>query len=262
VYLGTGVSQHVFLSMKGPRGRLVYKIPALFGYLLPLGDYLRESPALLKRTRLSSAAIMSILDRAPAGRCLLAALLRRKRAQEFAAMLDVLDDVKRTGARSALLPFRVCRNLELTLRLDGRKVAYRGPALIQARASFLRADSSPLACDWRSAISACFGAWARSSIRAQHELWRHGIGIADPIEILGPSEWALWRGQIRLGDTGSLRRSFDLVHAALDERALSRRVDEALSGADESWAAAAIEYFRLIRCEVNQRRLRELWGTL
>jgi hypothetical protein len=261
VYLGTGVSQHAFVSCDRRRGRLVYKIPASFGYLRPLAEFLRESPTLVKRTRLSSAAIMSVLDRAPVGGRLLAAFLRRKRAQEFAAMLDVLDHATRTGARGALLPCRMCRNLELVLLLGDLKVAYRGPVLIQARATFLRADSSPLACDWRSAIAERSGSWARSVIRAQHDLWRHGIGIADPTEILGPSEWALWCGQIRLGDTGNLRRSFDLVHAALDERALDRRVDEVVTLADGSWAASALEYFRLIRREINQRRLLELWGT-
>ena len=261
VYLGTGVSQHVFISSKHSRGRLVYKIPASFGYLRPLGEYLRESPTLLKRMRLSSAAILSLLDCASAASRLIAAFLKRKRAQEFEAMLDLLDHATRTRARSALLPCRVYRNLELTLQLGDVKVPYRGPALVQARATFLRADSSPHACDWRRAIMMRCESWARSIVSAQHELWRHGIGIADPTEILGPSEWALWRGCIRLGDTGNLRRAFDSVHAALDECTLDRRVDEVLSAADADWVPSAARYFRLIRRDVNQRRLLELWGS-
>jgi hypothetical protein len=215
----------------------------------------------LKRTGLSSRAIMSLLDRTSAGSRLIAAFLKRKRAQQFDAMLDVLDHVTATGARGALLPCRVYRNLKLNLQLGDMTVSYQGPTLVQARAMFLRADGSPLACDWRQAIAERSESWARSIIEAQHTLWSHRIGIADSTEILGPSEWALWRGHVRLGDTGNLRRSFDQVHDALDERRLSRTVEEVLSHAGPTWAASTAKYFDLIRHHINQRRLLELWGS-
>jgi hypothetical protein len=261
VYVGTGVSQHVFISSKQPSGQLVYKIPASFGYLRPFTEFLRESPRLVKRTRLSSRAIMSLLDRTSAGSRLIAAFLKRKRAQEFGAMLDVLDHVGGTPARAALLPYRVSRNIELALQLGDVNVSYRGPALIQARAMFLRADPSPFACDWRHAISEQCEMWARAIIAAQHTLWSYGIGIADSTEILGPSEWALWRGRVRLGDTGNLRRSFDQVHDALDERRVNRTIEDVLNEAGSTWAAPTAKYFGLIRKHINQRRLLELWKS-
>jgi hypothetical protein len=261
VYVGTGVSQHVFMSARQPRRQLVYKIPASFGYLRPFAEFLRESPRLVKRTRLSSHAIMSLLDRTSAGSRLIAAFLKRKRAQEFDAMLDVLAHVGGTPARTALLPYRVSRNLGLVLQLGDVSVPYQGPALIQARAMFLRADGGAFACDWRHAISEHGESWARSIIAAQHALWSHGIGIADSTEILGPSEWALWRGHARLGDTGNLRRSFDQVYDALDDRRICRTIDEVLSRAESAWSSSTAKYFRLIRTHINQRRLLELWGT-
>jgi hypothetical protein len=261
VYFATGVTQHIFMRTDHRAARCVYKIPAAFGDVLPLADYLRESPALTRRARLSSSAIAAILDRTPPARRVIAAHLRRKRAREFDAMIDVLTYLSRVGASRSLLPYRVSRNKALTLRIGSRRIRYEGPVLVQARATFLRADNNPFACDWRGRIARDHPLWAHAVIAAQHRLWKHGVGIADKTEILGPSDWALWRHELRLGDTGNLTRDFQRVHDALDAGVLRQRIDDVIARFCSSCATPAAEYFRAVEREINQPRLIELWGT-
>jgi hypothetical protein len=164
-------------------------------------------------------------------------------------MLAMMEYVSRQGIARVLLPYEVISRGEAVLHVDGSSIPYRGPVLIQRRSRFLGlADFDSF--EWRELIE------------AQHLLWRNGIALTDK-EKLGPSNWALLDGHVRLGDTNSLTRDYRRAYQSLDAKVLNERVRvvlERLSGREPTRSLAQ-EYFRVIRQEINQSRLKELWAV-
>jgi hypothetical protein len=164
-------------------------------------------------------------------------------------MLAMMDYVSRRGIARVLLPYEVISRAEAVLHVDGASISYRGPVLIQKRSRFLGlADFASF--EWRELIE------------AQHLLWRNGIALTDK-EKLGPSNWALLDGHVRLGDTNSLTRDYRRAYQSLDANVLNDRVGvvlKRLSGREPAQSLAK-EYFRVVRQEINQSRLNELWAV-
>ena len=280
-FLASGAWQHAFVrSAGGAAGgddpEWVYKIPAAFGYVVPLRPRLhafRPSRAhkralhwlLLAPDRAAEwlgadapsapPRVRQALGRAAAGAQrvrdgVLAAYLRRDRRRRFLAMLDLLDELTRRGLGDVVLPYTVLRDAAASLRVDGAEIAYRGPILVQRRAAFFSGGRLHFeSFDWRELVE------------AQQRLWRHGVAFSEQNQILGPMNWALLDGRLRLADTSSFTRDRRLARRLLDpvtldakERAVLARLDTAVVSPEE-----ATRYFRLVRSEINQARFDAMW---
>lgn len=251
-FLATGTWQHVFVSAQdepqaandGAR-EWVYKIPAAFGHVLPF-----DHPQRFRADKLTTRTAHALVARHPRGRDLLAARLRRRSAERFAAMLALVEFMCARGLAELLLPCEIMRDTEAELRVGGQRVAYRGHVLKQRRADYLFERSERLrSLDWREIVA------------AHHRLWRHGITFETSTAVLGLKNWALFEGRLRLFDTSSLTSDPRRVRRALSQRALDRREESALTKQRTNGDSTEplVEFFRFIRCELNRAKLEQLW---
>jgi hypothetical protein len=239
-FLGTGDEQHVFVETAAAGGAWFYKIPAAFGFILPLNHPRRPRPR---------ASPWRWLVRAPGGTRLLAVRARANNRRAYARMLDVVDYMDAVGVGDVLLPCRALRDARAVLRVDGTAARYRGPMLVQRRADafFDRIAGSLSRYDWCQFVD------------LQHRLWRHGVGFWYAREALGPRSWALLDGRLCLGDTGALTTDYAQAYAALEPAALEVRVRRQIEKSQPADRAA--EYFAFVRRGVNRDQLRRLWRT-
>jgi hypothetical protein len=278
-FLGSGAWQHVFVHSGGREAEWVVKVPAAFGYTVPLRPRLRAlTPSrphkralhwlLLAPDRI--VARFEAAESAPerdAGDWIARALvplaarsraaveegvavyLRRDRRGRFVEMLELLEQLSTDGLADVVLPFRVVRRGAATLRMSDRVVSYEGPILIQRRAAFFGGGR----------LHVDTFAW-EDLVDAQQRLWRRGIAFAEQNQILGPMNWALLDGRLRLADTSSLTRDGRFARRLLDDATLDAKERAVLARLDGSVPAASLrEYFRFVRSAINRERFDALW---
>ncbi len=278
--LGSGAWQHAFVPADQSESEWVYKLPAAYGYILPLRPRLEHfapsnasKKAALRVMRMpdrladalhrwgeshgASAALRAaaVLGQGVAeALCLardgcLAAFLKRSRRRRFHTMVQQLDYLSRHGLADVLLPYRVLSELEATLQVGERRVAYQGIAMMQRKAEFFRGGALDFASfQWSEVVS------------AQQRMWRCGVAFSEINQILGPMDWGLLDGRVRLADTSNLTSDCRLARRLLDESALDAK-EAVVMGRLRSPATPKVakEYFRFIRSEINQHRFDELW---
>lgn len=278
--LGSGAWQHAFIPADQSESDWVYKLPAAYGYILPLRPRL-ELFAPSSTVRKAALLLLKSPDRladalrrwgesrdAPAGSsalaalgqgiaeaiCLardscLAAVLKRSRRRRFRTMLQQLDYLSRRGLADVLLPYRVLPELDAILRVGERTLGYRGPAMMQRRADFFRGGALDFASfQWREVVS------------AQQRLWRCGVAFSEINQILGPMNWGLLNGRIRLADTSNLTSDYRLARRLLEPAALDAKQAVVIGRLSApATPEVALEYFRFVRSEINQERFDELW---
>jgi hypothetical protein len=279
-FLATGSRQHVFVRRDAREDEWVYKIPAAYGRIVPYSLYLqrRASSSYAHKKRTLSSRLLSpgastdpvrLFETAPRSGLmglgvtvleqmynvppalrnrLFVAAFEWSSRRAFRTMLATMDYLARRGIAQVLLPYEVIPRAAAVLHVDGSSVPYQGPILVQRRSRFLGLVD--------------FGSFEwREVIEAQHLLWRNGIALTDK-EKLGPSNWASFEGHVRLGDTNSLTRDYRRAYRALDPKVLDERVGVVLErlGGRETTRALARQYFRVVREEINQRKLTELWA--
>ncbi len=256
-FLATGFQQHVF-GKTGEDDGWVYKIPVAFGRILPLETWRLKSPRARDPVRRIAARLPLRAPRLTAGLGalqdrLLVSYLAWKRLREFQAMQAVMEYLARHELDPILLPYRSIPAGSALLRVGAEVLRYDGPLLIQRRAEILRVrNSSFQAYEWRELID------------AQQLLWRYGVALLEPADILGPRSWAVVDGRLQLADTGSLTRDHrearrSLAPERLDER--ERVVLQRLALRESGSTALAEEYFRFIRAELHQAAFDRLWGS-
>lgn len=273
-FLASGALQHVFVETIGDASTWVYKIPGCYPELLPAKPSLRflrpvrpyrklvywliyDGPRHLEAAgRVDGAHPLGRAVAAPArlvaeGADMLwnmGAAHRRRRT--FRRMLQLLGTVARRGAGDVVLPFEVSWRRKAILRIGDAHRPYDGPVLRQRRADhFFTLHSAPDGFDWGQLV------------RAQHRFWRAGLGVWDAAEILGPHNWAILDGEVRLGDTGSLTDSFERIMRAISDPVLDAAEAEAIRRFRGPVADRARAYFAFVRREINPRRLAELWRS-
>lgn len=278
--LGSGAWQHAFVPADRTEARWVYKLPAAYGYILPLRPRLeffapssapRKAALLLLKapdrlaaalhrwgeSRGASAASRSVATLGygvAEAICLardgsLAAVLRQSRRRRFQTMIQQLHYLSHHGLGDVLLPYRVLSEFEATLRLDERSLVYRGPAMMQRKADFFRGGALDFSSfQWSEVVS------------AQQRMWRCGMAFSEVNQILGPMNWGLLDGRVRLADTSNLTSDYRLARRLLDRAALDAK-EEVVMGRLKPPATpeVAAEYFRFVRSEINQQRFDELW---
>jgi len=162
-----------------------------------------------------------------------------------------LDYLRLQGLGDVLLPYRFLPRLGAVLQLDGNPLEYHGPAIRQRRAAFFSGG----ALDFRSFE------W-REIVEAQHRLWRCGVGFSELNQILGPMNWGILEGRVRLADTSNLTTSPRVARRLLDPGLLDAKERVVLDRlALPATPELAAEYFRFVRREINLRRFDELWGA-
>jgi len=279
--LACGSRQHVFVPTGDADAEWVYKLPSAAPITEQYGPELREyrptsrvlslvyrafvqlpneyhdrSIAALmargapeKRIRAANARHRAVCE--SRGRTL-AGAYRWTRRRHFRRMLDVAGQLERDGFLDVMLPFRIEREAVATLRLPGRSEEYRGAMLVQKRADFFDRSGRFDAFDWDDVIT------------TQQRLWSHGFGLSDANEILGPKNWGLVDGRLRLADLSSLTRSRRtarrlLAPEFLDERQarVIRRLEREES---HDVSTLARRYFAHIRAEINLAAFDRLWN--
>jgi hypothetical protein len=283
-FFGTGATQHVFTETSSPESGWLYKIPASFGKtvpfrpafrsVLPWNRYLAafqllffKVPAQFEdkvraragRSRNKSAANWQLIVGAASGGAkvltacgdfLLGYYIRDGYARQFRRMIGLLQALQVIGLDDLLLPYRIINHSRATLRVGEKIHSYQGPILVQRRAHrFIDRPEGIEAFDWRQLVT------------AQHRLWRHGIAFSDASIALGPCNWAVYNGRILLGDTGSLTTDYRLAERTLAPELLSATENMLLQFADESERQRVAEYFALVRTEINETRLSQLWQS-
>jgi hypothetical protein len=278
-FLGSGAWQHVFVGSGDGGTEWVFKVPAAFGYTIPLRPRLRAlTPSrphkralhwlLLAPDRLAARfdaagtaptadtrgwirrALVPLATRSRAAlEDGVAVYLRRDRRRRFVEMLEVLEQLSADGLADVLLPFRVIRGGAATLRMGDRVVSYQGPILVQRRAAFF--GGGGLHVDrfvWQDLID------------AQQRLWRRGVAFAEQNQILGPMNWALLDGRLRIADTSSFTRDARLARGLLDDASLDAKEGAVLARLDGSIPAESLrQYFRFVRSGINRERFDALW---
>lgn len=278
-YLATGSFQHVFTETGMVDGAWVYKVPAAFGYILPYPTsrsiltphnfyeralkltLIRVPDALLNRVSRRRALYrearqwrqlsipLAFLERScergqAAGRRLIAAYCKPRRRRKFHAMLDLLEYIAAQGLADTVLPFAIIPTAAATLRVNGRAFSYEGPILMQRKASCVFENGESFrSFDWSDVVESV------------HRLWRHGVGLSESLR-----PWAVLEGRARLFDTSGLTRDADKLWRSTSEETMDGREGMALREWERlSSDCCATEYFRFVRREVNQERLRQLW---
>jgi hypothetical protein len=282
-FLATGYRQHVFTRTDEDDG-WVYKVPVAFGHLLPF-DYSRLAAAAPRRRTQRIAQRLLIhgphalrdrlarSDESAAGKSARRALLTgasavserlftlrdralvsyfmRKRRREFQRMLALLEYLAACKADQVLVPTRSIADSRALLRVDGADFTYTGPILLQRRTAFFVTSGRSLErYDWRDLV------------RAQQHLWRYGVAILETGEILGPKSWSLFDGQLRLADTSSLTRDYELAQVSLSKARLDDRerlIRERLR--TEGSTFPVDEYLRSVRAEINLDNFHRLWKS-
>jgi hypothetical protein len=107
----------------------------------------------------------------------------------------------------------------------------------------------------------------RAIIQGQHRLWQHGFGLSEPVEALGPYNWALLHGRMCLADTAALTDDLHKIRRCLRERNMDRAVKRFLPDGGrhplprKDPVPQVLEYCSFVRRGINERVLRQLWKT-
>ena len=279
--LACGSRQHAFLPTGAPDHAWVYKLPSTSGvaehYGMDLREYRPTGPlttmlygAFVKlpeeRHRRRLAALVGrgapdeqlrATDRRYRALCeararSLSAAYRWTRRRHFRRMLTLVDGMDAEGLSELMLPFRIVRDATATVRAGGVVGRYRGPMLVQRRADFFDRSGRFDAFDWNDVVV------------TQHRLWRRGVALSDANEILGPKNWALVAGRLRLADFSSFTRSMRTARRLLADDVLDERQQRVLgrvtSEGPPDMAELARRYFEHVRAEINPSRFDQLWG--
>lgn len=270
--LAAGTRQRVFVETAGSEGEWVYKLPVADPAETPYGPGLslyrpgsaplqtaynlavRWPDAARRRARRAPWRVARFCGMGLGAGCavrdiVIATWFRITRERRFLHMLRLLDHISRHGMSHLLLPFRIVRRARATLRRGAEVEAYDGPIVMQRHATaFFHRSEGFDEFDWRDVID------------TQHRLWQRGIGLVDAVDILGPRNWALHDGRLRLADTSSMTTDRDVALRALDPTALDARIARSLAGLRKAGIAdAAANYFAFVRWEINQETLEHLW---
>jgi hypothetical protein len=275
-----GTRQHVFLPTGAPDHEWVYKLPSALGatehYGMELRGYRPTGPlasvlyrAFVELPHSRHHRRLAQLARRGAPECRLraaeeryrilceargrslAAAYRWTRRRHFRRMIALAQELAARGLTDAALPFEILVDASAVLRAGDTVERYRGPVLAQLRADFFDRSGRFDAFAWDDVIT------------TQHRLWGHGIGLSDANEILGPKNWALVDGRLKLADLSSLTRNRRevrrlLANDILDER--QGRVVERLARESAPEAVAlARRYFAYVRKQINPTRFDQLW---
>lgn len=237
-FFATGEEQHVFTRADAPGDAWLYKIPAAFGRILP-GDHALRSHFLKGR-------IGRALLRVPTFDRLDLAYRRSEACRRHLRMVGELARLERLGIADVVLPFRILRDTEASLRVADATLHYRGHIVMQRRADrFWEAVTDLAAFD------------AMQLVVVQHRMWRNGVGLASRRDVLGPRCWASVDGRIALADTGNLTSSRDAARAALEPTALARRVEKHVVRLGDREPVRA--YFDFVVPRLSERVFDELW---
>lgn len=271
--LAAGTRQRVFVETGRSEYEWVLKIPVANPKDTPYGQSLRDlRPGSLALRAVHNLAVRwpdAAHRRAQLARWRVAQLLgvglgvgcamrdtviitcfRVTRERHFAKMLHMLDRIAQRGLTHALLPFQVVPHVRATLRTDNDALEeYEGAAVIQRHAAqFFHRSERFGDFDWRDVID------------TQHQLWRHGMGLVDAVDILGPRNWALHEGHLRLADTSSMTTDRDVARRAVSSAVLDARVAKSLRTLGKRGLGdVAAEYFAFVRRDVNPAELERLW---
>ena len=265
--LAHGASQQVYVRGEAPDEGWVYKTPAVIDALLPtpvtwrsmrpvsrwkrrLFELLVEMPAEYWNERAGRSVGRRIASRSATisnRLCGVWALARRRR--QFDRMCAILQRIAEERLENVVLPFEIV-DTECALHAEGMVTRYCGLVLKQRRADIFFEHFDGLECfDWTAPA------------RVQHELWRHGIGLVDADEVLGPRNWAVLNGQVLLADTGSLTENLGEVRRVLSAKVLDDREREIPTWWPRNVSRSLPEYFAQVRRHVNQEWLDRLWRT-
>jgi hypothetical protein len=277
--LAAGTRQHAFVPTSGGL-QWVYKIPASGGFAQQYGADLREyqptgrvkemllhalvrlpddaftrasralarwssAPAFLRRSLdAGHSALIATRGRA------LERAYRASRGRYFRQMLGLTRVAVDRGLGDLMLAHDILPSVEAVLRHGDAAVTYRGPALVQERADFFDRSGRFDEFNWSDVVS------------TQQRLWCKGLALSDANEILGPKNWALVGGRLRLADFSSFTSSFRVARRLLRDDVLDARQDRVLRRlwveAPEQ-AALAERYFGYVRSEINASQLALLW---
>jgi hypothetical protein len=272
-FLASGATQHVFVDPeRAPRW--VFKIPAIFDWLLPAPvtwqnsiptiwwkqqvykglvlapvvadrvSRLRNSGSTARVLRRMGAGFIAMLDSRLAQR---AKTARIARFQEVCNILRVL--ANQSAVRS-VLPFRLI-NESVVLDLgDGVRHEYDGPIVMQRKAD----KFFDLFADFE-----CFD--AADLVTAQHALWQCGVGLQDLDEVIGPRNWAMLEGKILLGDLGSLTTNLAWVRRTISAPLIANRVKEIHTWWPHTDVAALHNHVCLIQKHITPAVLERKWRT-
>ena len=81
-------------------------------------------------------------------------------------------------------------------------------------------------------------------------------------ETVGPKNWALMHGPLRLADTGSLTRDIRVALHTLRPDKVEKKIRNTMNRLRErGHEAGAEEYFRHILSEINREKLEQCWRT-
>ena len=237
-FFATGEEQHVFTRAHAPGDPWLYKIPAAFGRILPGNHALRSH---LLKGRVGRALLrVPLIDR------LDLAYTRFDKRRCHLRMVDQLTRLERLGISDVVLPFRILRDVEATLRLGDRSLRYQGHVVMQRRADRFWEKVADLASlDWTQIVS------------AQHRMWRHGVGLSNHRDVLGPRCWGAIDGRVALADTGTLTTSRAEARAALEPRTLARRIEKHVTKLGDREPVRA--YFDFVVPRLSEQMFDELW---
>lgn len=276
VLLASGATQHVFISHDAADSDWVYKTPAFIDELLPGRLGFRHLQPQRRRSRLlyamafqvprslwNSPVAWFLRVRDPYGMGtfvregylailtrLLGSLHRRARIRRFAQTAALLARTAGTPAADCLMPWRVGYRASLRLHYGGRVKRYHGPVLAQRRADLFYDGCDGLAhFDWGEVV------------RAQHTLWRTGVGIGDAATAIGPLGWALLDGRLRLADTGSLTADRERAAYVLQPHVIRQTIERRLQRVPPDLRMQARAYFDAVRPGLDPTLLRETWST-
>lgn len=286
-FLTTGECQHVFAATGDEDVRWVYKIPAAFGYLLPASHPSRKSfkpksrPQQLVRlalvtcpaaihargralsgrlgtTKLAAGrggGLLRLFDQCAllpktCGESLLARYVLWERVRRFNRMLRTLELIRESGLSDVVLPYKIIRNGRAILRVGGSTYSYKGPLLVQRKADFFDKSRNFKSFLWEELMA------------QQQRLWKHGIALDGTAEVLGPKNWALLDGRLRLGDTSGLTTDLRWALWAVKEARLDSKEKNVVRDARSVNPDDPVEeYFREIRKQINEEKLTQLWRS-
>jgi len=163
-------------------------------------------------------------------------------------MCRTLRRLTREQVSGLVLPF-VIVEASCTLRVGGNGAhSYAGTLLKQRRADHF--------FDYFTGLE--LFSWS-DLVERQHDLWRHGIGLADADEVLGPRNWALVNGRLYLADTGSITEDLREVRRVVSAVELDAREKQIPEWWPDHRDERLPEYFEYVRTRVNDEQLARLW---
>ena len=253
----SGATEHYGLELRAyrPTGALTSMLYQAF-VQLP-GDRHQRHLARLERDGAPAARVRAAENRYR-GMCeargrSLAAAYRWTRRRHFRKMIALARDIAGRDLADVLLPFHVLLEATAILRAGSAVERYRGAVLVQLRADFFDRSGRFDAFSWDDVIT------------AQHRLWRAGVGLSDANEILGPKNWALVDGRLKLADLSSLTRNARHVRRLLAKEVLDERQGQVLRRIAREDSPEQLDlaqrYFTHVREQIDQASFDQLWRS-